>query len=128
MRHVFGDPDVPQYAPSRTYHVENYRVVARIDMAKGEIFGNVAITMPPLQPGLGSFYVDSSQLVIDTVTLESEDGDVKPLQFRLDDPKLWITLDRSYSPVDALKIRIAYHSKPQGRPFPDAGPKFHSSR
>jgi aminopeptidase N len=124
VRHVFGNPDVQQYAPSRTYHVENYRVAARIDMAKGEIFGNVAIVMHPLQPGLGSFYLDSSQLVIETVTLESENGDMKPLQFRLDDPKLWITLDRSYSPADTLKIRITYHGNPQGRPFPDAGLSF----
>ncbi len=124
MRHVFGDPDTPQYAPSRTYHVENYRVAARIDMAKGEIFGNVAIIMHPLQPSLSSFYLDSSQLVIETVTLESEDGDTKPLQFRLDDPKLWITLDRSYSPADTLKIRVTYHGNPQGRPFPDAGLSF----
>ncbi|ADW71017.1 M1 family metallopeptidase [Granulicella tundricola] len=117
--HVFGDLKVEQYAPSRSYHVENYKVTARIDMEKGEIFGDEVVTLRPLGAGLKSFYLDSSQLQIDHVTLKGA-----ALPFHLDGDKLWVTLDRGYSPADALDVRIVYHGNPQGRPFPDAGLSF----
>jgi aminopeptidase N len=119
---VFGDPNIVQYAPSRTYHVQNYKITARIDMAKGEIFGDEVITLQPLRGGLKTFYLDSSQLQIDSVTLEA--AKKTALLFRMEDPKLWITLDREYSPAETLNVRIAYHGNPEGRPFPDAGLSF----
>jgi aminopeptidase N len=101
---VFGDPNVAQYAPSRSYHVQNYKITARIDMVKGEIFGDEVVTLQPLQAGLKSFYLDSSQLQIDSVTL----GKGTALSFKLEDPKLWITLDRGYSPAETVNVRIVY--------------------
>jgi aminopeptidase N len=117
---VFGDPNVAQYAPSRSYHVQNYKITARIDMDKGEIFGDEVVTLQPLQAGLKTFYLDSSQLQIDSVTVEKGTA----LTFKLEDPKLWITLDRGYSPSETVNVRIVYHGNPQGRPFPDAGLSF----
>src|ERR1700683_2691325 len=32
--HSFGNPDVLQWAPSRTYHVENYKLKLRFDQLK----------------------------------------------------------------------------------------------
>ncbi|MGA8235975.1 MAG: hypothetical protein WB918_05605, partial [Candidatus Sulfotelmatobacter sp.] len=34
--HSFGNPNVLQWAPSRTYHVENYKLKLRFDQLKGE--------------------------------------------------------------------------------------------
>ena len=116
----FGDPNVAQYAPSRSYHVQNYKITARIDMDKGEIFGDEVVTLQPLQAGLKTFYLDSSQLQIDSVTL----GKGTALTFKLEDPKLWITLDHGYSPAETVNVHIVYHGNPQGRPFPDAGLSF----
>ena len=119
---VFGDPNVVQYAPSRSYHVENYKITARIDMVKGEIFGDEVVTLRPLRAGMKALYLDSSQLQIDSVTLGTVKG--KVLHFQREDPKLWITLDRGYSPAETLDLHIVYHGNPQGRPFPDAGLSF----
>src|ERR1700761_8198887 len=90
--HVFGDPKVSQYAPTRAYHVQNYKIAVRIDMAKGQVFGDEVVTLQPLRTDLKTFYLDSAQLEIESVTLENAKG--KVLSFKTDDSKLWVTLDR----------------------------------
>jgi aminopeptidase N len=121
-QHVFGDPKVSQYAPTRDYHVQNYKIAVRIDMAKGQVFGDEVITLQPLRADLRTFYLDSSQLRIDSVTLENASG--KVLSFKTDDSKLWVTLDRGYSLADSLQVGIVYHGSPEARPFPDSGLSF----
>ncbi len=37
---VFGNPDIWHWPPTRTYHVENYRLTLQFDEAKGEVFGD----------------------------------------------------------------------------------------
>ncbi len=122
-RRVFGDPSTPQYAPNRTYHVENYKVAARINMEKGEIAGDETVTLHPLVPSLKQLYLNSAQLTIDAVSLQTSKGST-PLTFHSDESKLWITLDQPYTPEATLNLRITYHGNPQGRPFPDAGLSF----
>ncbi len=122
--HIFGDPNTTLYAPTRTYHVENYKVATRIDMEKGQIEGDETVTLRSLLPALRDFYLNSSQLTIDSVSLLSNASASTPLQFHSDPSKLWITLDRNYSPDTSLKVRIKYHGNPEGRPFPDAGLSF----
>src|SRR3984957_3459977 len=121
-QHVFGDPKVSQYAPTRTYHVQNYKIAVRIDMAKGQVFGDEIITLQPLQADLRTFYLDSSQLQVESVTLENAKG--KVLSFKTDDSRLWVTLDRGYSLADSLQLHIVYHGSPEARPFPDSGLSF----
>jgi aminopeptidase N len=121
-QHVFGNPQVEQYAPSRTYHVENYKVAVRIDMAHGDIYGDEIVTLRPLQAGLKNFYLDSDQLEIDSVALMAEQP--KKLAFHLDGAKLWVDLDRAFGPSDTLNVHVVYHGHPQGRAFPDAGLSF----
>jgi aminopeptidase N len=120
--HVFGDPKVSQYAPTRAYHVQNYKVAVRIDMAKGQVFGDEVITLQPLRADFKTFYLDSSQLQIERVTLEN--ANAKVLGFKTDDSRLWVTLDRGYSLADSLQVRIVYHGSPEARPFPDSGLSF----
>jgi hypothetical protein len=68
--HVFGNPDVWQWPPSRTYHVENYKLTLRFDAPKGEVFGDEVVTLQSLGAQLHEFDLDSSELSIDSVALE----------------------------------------------------------
>jgi hypothetical protein len=62
--HSFGNPDVLQWAPSRTYHVENYKLKLRFDQLKGEVFGDETVKLRPIQPHFHKFYLNSSELTI----------------------------------------------------------------
>jgi aminopeptidase N len=112
-RHAFGDPTLWQWAPSRTYHVEKYKLRLRFDEPKGEVFGDELITLRPFRSDFQKFYLDSSELTIDSVTLERGHSAPVKLTYSGEDPRLWITLDRSYDAAHALNVRIVYHGFPR---------------
>ena len=111
--HVFGDPAVWHWAPSRSYHVENYRLTLHFDQAKGEVFGDEVVTLKPFAAGFRKFYLDSSDLSIDSVSLLPAHGAPVTLKADTDDPKLWIILDKDYTSADRLRVRIVYHGMPR---------------
>lgn len=111
--HVFGNPEVWHWPPSRTYHVENYKLKLRFDAPKGEVFGDEVVTLRPMERPFRKFYLDSTELSIDAVTLEPAEGAPIALKFTAEDPRLWITLDRDYDANRALKVRIVYHGSPR---------------
>lgn len=110
---VFGDPNSWHWAPSRTYHVQNYKLKLHFDQAEGEVFGDEVVTLLPFLPHFQKFYLDSSGLVIDAVTLQPQQGSPVRLEFAAKGPRLWITLDRQYEGGGPLKIRIIYHGFPK---------------
>jgi aminopeptidase N len=111
--HVFGNPDVWRWPPSRTYHVENYKLALRFDEPNGEVFGDIVITLQPLEPHFHKLYLHSSELSIDSVTLEQGHGAAVKLSYATEDPRLWITLDRDYDATRLLHLRIVYHGFPR---------------
>jgi len=111
--HTFGNPDIWQWAPSRTYHVENYKLTLHFDEAKGEVFGDEVVTLRPFESQFRRFYLDSSELAIDSVTLESQQREPARLAYSTQDARLWITLGRDYDPTSTLNVRIVYHGFPR---------------
>lgn len=117
MTHVFGDPDVWHWAPSRTYHVENYRLGLRFDEPKGEVFGDEVVMLRPFPPHFHKFYLNSAELTIDAVSLEQASGAPVKLPYDVRDRRLWITLDRDYDAANTLKVRVVYHGFPRAGLF-----------
>lgn len=111
--HVFGDPAVWHWAPSRTYHVETYKLGLHFDQAKGEVFGDEVVTVRPFEPHFRKFYLNSSGLTIDAVALLPAQGPAVKLAYAAEDPRLWITLDREYGAASELRVRIVYHGFPR---------------
>lgn len=111
--HVFGDPGVWHWAPSRTYHVENYKLGLHFDQAKGAVFGDEVVTLRPFEPHFRKFYLNSSGLAIDAVSLQPRQGGAVKLAYAAEDPRLWITLDREYGAESELRVRIVYHGFPR---------------
>jgi hypothetical protein len=92
--HAFGNPAVWRWAPSRSYHVE-YKLTLHFDEPKGEVFGDDVVTLRPFAAHFQNFYLDSSELQIDSVTLEPPGRSPVKLAYSAQDPRLWITLDRA---------------------------------
>ncbi|MFZ0146450.1 MAG: M1 family aminopeptidase [Candidatus Sulfotelmatobacter sp.] len=111
--HSFGNPNVLQWAPSRTYHVENYKLKLRFDQLKGEVFGDETVKLRPIQSHFHKFYLNSSELTIDSVTIERPRGMPVKLTYTSQDPRLWIVLDHDYGPTSTLNVRIVYHGFPR---------------
>ena len=110
---IFGKPNRWHWAPSRTYRVEDYKLGLRFDEPKGEVFGDEVVTLKPFEPGFRKFYLNSTGLKMDAVSLEPTSGAAVRLAFSTTDSRLWVTLDRDYGPTDALRVRIVYHGVPR---------------
>src|SRR6185437_5421209 len=83
--HTFGNPEVWQWPPARTYHVENYRLKLRFEQAKDEVFGDEVVTLRPFLSAFRRFYLDSSGLQIDSVELQPVEGAPVALKFAVED-------------------------------------------
>ena len=110
---VFGDTSLWQWPPNRSFHVQNYLLKLRFDEVRGEVFGDEVVTLGPLRPHFRNFYLDSSGLTIEHVTLQPAQGEPVNLGFSRADPRLWITLDHDYDPGRSLKVRIVFHGFPK---------------
>ena len=60
---------VPRWPPSRTYHVENYRLKLHFSQSRGEVFGDELVTIRPFAAAFDRFCINSSELTIDSATL-----------------------------------------------------------
>ena len=101
------------WPPSRTFHVENYKLLLHFDEPKGEVFGDEVITLRPFEPHFQKFYLASSELTIDNVTLQQPNGAPLKLESAARADQLWITLDREYDARNLLTVRIRYHGFPR---------------
>ena len=109
----FGDPQVWHWPPSRTYHVENYKLALQFDQAKGEVLGDEVVTLRPFQSQFRKFYLNASELSIDSVELEAGGSREVKLNYQEQGDRLWITLDQEYSARTTLNVRIVYHGYPR---------------
>ena len=112
-RGTFGNPEVWDWAPSRTYHVENYRLVLHFDEPKGEVFGDETVTLVPFASDFQRFYLDSSELTIDSVESLHAGGAKTRVRFQSAADRLWITLDQSHARGAAVRVEIVYHGFPR---------------
>jgi aminopeptidase N len=108
-----GDPGAMRWPPSRSYHVENYKLELHFSQSEGEVFGDERVTLRPLQAGFDRFCINSTELTIDSVTLLALAAKPVPLAHATDDRCLWITLDHPHDPAHSLDVRIVYHGHPR---------------
>lgn len=106
-----------RWAPSRAYHVENYRLKLHFSQSGKEVFGDEVVTIRPFQPALDRFCINSSGLTIDSVTLLTAANRAEALAHTTDDHCLWITLVHPHGPSHSLDIRIVYHGHPKAGLF-----------
>jgi aminopeptidase N len=102
-----------QWPPNRSYHVENYRLALRFNEQQGQIFGDEVITLRPLGANFRKFYLDCSELKIESATLEPALSKRKAVTYVTQDSRRWITLDHDYDQRSTLHIHIIYQGFPR---------------
>ncbi len=109
----FGNPAVWHWAPSRSYHVLDYRLSLHFDEPHGTVFGDEVVTLRPFGDRFREFYLNSAGLTIDSVRLEGASVAETPLRHSTDSSRLWIDLDRAYAAGTTLRVRVIYHGAPR---------------
>lgn len=106
---VFAQNVRPNFNRVRTYDVQHYIIRVNFDRSAKKVLGDTTVQLKPLADGFRQVELDSSDMVYDSVKLEPEGKD---LVFRQAGQKIYITLDKAYSPLDLISIRFKYTSKP----------------
>ena len=95
---------------TRTFDVQHYLIRTTFDRKEHTIFGETTISLKPLKDNFKSFALDGADLKFYSIKL---DADSRDLQFRVENEKVYIALDKEYSPNDLIKIRLKYSAKPK---------------
>ena len=108
----------PDLNRARTYDVQHYVIRTSFDRKEKTVYGDTTIELKPLSDNFKTFELDAVGMNFSSVKLEPQNTD---LISRVADDKIYITLDRNYSPNDLIKVRLKYTSKPKkGVYFVDA--------
>ena len=108
----------PNFNRLQTYDVQNYILRINFDREAKKIFGDTTIQLKPLNGNFKSVELDAADLNFEVVALLPEN---KILQFRTAGEKIYVELDKIYSPQDTISIRFVYTATPKkGIYFVDA--------
>ena len=103
---LFGSDTLAR--PSRTYDVQHYRIEVRLDADKKQVIGSTTVTVVPLRSKLDSLVLHAVDMDVSSLTIAGH----KPLRYVNDRKQLTVFLDRTYSVVDTLRIRVDYSCTP----------------
>ena len=108
----------PNITRVRTYDVQNYILRVSFDRAAKTVFGDATVQIKPLENDFKTVELDAAGLNFASVKLESGNQD---LIYKTAGEKIFITLDKSYSPDEMISLRFKYSAKPKkGIYFVDA--------
>ncbi len=108
----------PNFNRAQTFDVQNYILRIKFDRPAKKISGDTVVQLKPLSGNLKTVELDAADLNFESVTLAPEN---KTLPFRVSGEKVFVELDRVYSPEDTISIRFVYTATPKkGIYFVDA--------
>ncbi len=103
---------------ARTFDVQNYIIRTSFNRSEKTVFGDTTVQLKPLKDGFKTFELDAAEMQFESIKLEPNNTDVT---FETSGQKVYLTLDKSYSPTDLISIRFKYSTKPsKGIYFVDA--------
>ena len=105
---VYPQPARPNFNRVRTYDVQHYTIRISFDRENKRIFGDTTVQLKPLRENFNRVELDAANLDFETVKF----ADGQNATFKTEGEKIYITLDKNYSPADLISIRFKYSAKP----------------
>ena len=93
------------YKGIRTFDVQHYVIRVNFDRTQKIVYGDTTVRLKPLNGNFNTVELDAADLKFDSVKLEPENKDLK---YKTAGEKVFVTLDKSYSPEDEISIRFKY--------------------
>jgi len=108
----------PNFNRVRTFDVQNYIIRTSFNRLNKTVYGDTTVQLKPLKDGFKTFELDAAEMRFESVKLEPGNIDVA---FKTSGEKIYLTLDKAYSPTELISLRFKYSTKPnKGIYFVDA--------
>ncbi|MDQ6787125.1 MAG: hypothetical protein M3033_09990 [Acidobacteriota bacterium] len=108
----------PNFTRTRTFDVQHYIIRVSFDRANKTVFGDTTVQLKPLKENFKTIELDAANLKFESVVLEPQN---KNLDYKMTGEKVYISLDKTYSPNELISVRLKYSTKPKkGVYFVDA--------
>ena len=108
----------PDFNRVRNFDVQNYVLRVSFDRAAKIVFGDTTVQLKPLKNDFRILELDAAGLNFQSIKIEGENKD---LTYKTAGEKVFVTLDKIYSPEDVISVRFKYSTKPKkGVYFVDA--------
>lgn len=101
----FAQTPQPSYTRKRTYDVQHYIIRINFDRVNKIVFGDTTIRLKSLKTDFKQIELDAANLKFESIVLEPEN---KKLDYKTAGEKIFINLDRKYSPDESISIRFKY--------------------
>ncbi len=95
----------PSFTRARTFDVQNYIVRTSFNRTDKIVFGDTIVQLKPIKNGFKTFELDAAEMRFESVKLEPDNTDVS---FKTAGEKIYLTLDKTYSPTDSISLRFKY--------------------
>ena len=99
----------PNFNRQRSYDVQHYVLRVSFNRKNKQIFGDTTVRFKPLSRDFEIVELDAVDLDFETVKLEPSGQD---LNFRAENGKIFVNLDKKYDPQDLISLRFKYSAKP----------------
>jgi len=101
---------LPNFNRVQTFDVQHYALRMSFDRPNKKVIGDTIIRLKPLKSGFSEVKLDAAALNFSSITLEPSDT---ALKYRISGEKVFVMLDRSYSPEEIISIRFRYSATPK---------------
>ena len=100
----------PNFNRPHNYDVQHYILRVSFDRNNKEVFGDTTVQFKPLSKDFEIIELDAVNLNFESVKLEPNGQELK---YRTTDGKIYVNLDKKYSPEDLISLRFKYSAKPE---------------
>ncbi len=100
----------PEFNRAQTYDVQHYTIRVSFDRAAKKVTGDTTVQVKPLKGGFTQLELDAAGLIFESVKLDPAGID---LQHKTAGEKVIVTLDKAYSPDEAISVRFKYIATPK---------------
>ncbi len=107
---VFSQSTTPNLNRTSNFDVQHYIVRVSFDPVGGRVFGDTTVRFKPSVANFSQLELDAVGLNFESVKLEPENND---LQFRTANDKVYVTLNKSYTPDNMVSVRFKYTATPK---------------
>ncbi len=95
---------------SSTFDVQHYVIRASFDPVNRKVFGDTTVRLKPTVGNFSQVELDAVGLNFESVKLEPENYDLK---FRTANDKVYVTLNKAYTPDNTISVRFRYTATPK---------------